>query len=71
MMLRKPLISSAKMVTKSGKVLNTKTRQVAYMDSIPLLCAPGFFKLDGRRTARLAIRRGVGNVIQLLKEAVP
>ena len=40
------------------------------MDSIPLLCLTGCFKLKRRRTARVAIRRGVGNVIQLLKETV-
>jgi hypothetical protein len=40
------------------------------MNSIPLLCATGCFELNTRRTARLAIRRGVGNVIQLLKETV-
>jgi hypothetical protein len=40
------------------------------MDSFPLLCVTGCFKLNTRRTARVAIRRGVGNVIQLLKETV-
>jgi hypothetical protein len=40
------------------------------MDSIPLLCATACFKLNRRRTARVAIPRGAGNVIQLLKETV-
>jgi hypothetical protein len=69
MRIRKSLISSAKMITKSGPGSQYETRQVAYMDSIPLLCATGSFKLNGRRTAR-HVSRGLGNVIQLLKEAV-
>jgi len=58
------------MITKSGKVSQYETRQVTYMDSIPLLYVTDCFTLDGRRTVSLAIPRGVGNVIQLLKEAV-
>jgi hypothetical protein len=40
------------------------------MVCIALLLVTACFQLDGRRTARLATRRGVVDVIQLLKEAV-